>query len=58
MFIAIKDIYSSVNVKDNIIPKGTLIFEQLVNPMDNGVFINGAGIYVDDLIFYSSVKQI
>jgi len=58
MFVVIKDICSSINDKDNVIPKGSLIPEQLVEPLDNGVFIDGAGIYVDDLIFASSVKRI
>ena len=58
MFVVIKDICSSVNTNDNIIPKGTLILEQLVKPLDNGVFIDGAGLFVDDLIFASSIERI
>lgn len=57
MFIVTKDICSSVNDKDNVIPKGSLIAEQLVRPLDNGVFIDGAGIYVDDLVFASSTEK-
>ena len=58
MFVVTKDICSSVNDKDNVIRKGSLITEQLVRPLDNGVFIDGAGIYVDDLVFASSTEKI
>lgn len=58
MFVVIKDICSSINDKDNVIPKGIKIFEELIKPFGNGVFVDGAGIYVDDLIFASSVKRI
>lgn len=58
MFVAIKDICSSiVPDNDSKIKKGRCIPDGLVKEHDNGVFIDGVGIYVDDLIWVSSTKH-
>lgn len=58
MFVATRDICSSVVPdNDNKIKKGQCIPDGLVKEHDNGVFIDGVGIYVDDLVWVSSTKH-
>lgn len=58
MFVAIKDIYSSIAPdSDTKIKKGQCIPDELVKEHDNGVFVDGIGIYIDDLVWVSSIKH-
>lgn len=57
MIKVIKDIVSSISSSDNKLKKGALLPDGLIKLHGNGVFINGAGIYVDDLIWVTSTEK-
>lgn len=58
MFVATRNVCSSIAPdNDNKIKKGQCIPDGLVKEHDNGVFVCGVGIYVDDLVWVSSTKH-